>query len=243
MQPWRTIERVDTPEGPLELRRRGERSFLITIAGRILMTSEAHRSEDALAQRACAAIAAIPRPRVVVGGLGMGYTLRAALDHLPPGAQVTVVDLNPQVVEWCRGPLAPLSQNALGDRRVKVVVANVARVIAEAPAAAYDAIVLDLYEGPHAANNRPDHPFYGGSALRRCWGALRPDGVLAIWSEEPDKAFESRLATAGFRVERHPGGRGGRAHVIYLGARMERPQMSLDGPRPRPVPPRRRPRW
>jgi spermidine synthase len=214
MQPWRTIDRVDTPEGPLELRQRGERDFLITIGGRVLMTSAAHRSEDALAEIACRALPAGSQPRVLVGGLGMGYTLRAALDRLPPRAKVDLVDLNEAVVNWCRGPLALLTDAALGDRRVSVEIADVSRVIAAAPAGSYDAILLDLYEGPHQATNRPNDPLYGATALARTHRALRAGGILAVWSEEVDRPFEHRLEAASFRVRTHRT-RGGRTHVIY----------------------------
>jgi len=213
MQPWRTIDRVETPEGPLELRQRGERDFLITVAGRILMTSVAHRSEEALARIACAPLTG-PRPRVLVGGLGMGYTLRAALDHLPAGAEVVLVDLNPAVVAWCRGPLTLLTAGAIDDPRVTVEIADVARIIAAAPPGRYDAILLDLYEGPHQATNHAHDPLYGAAALERTARALRPGGVLAIWSEELDRPFERRLAAVGFRVQTHRT-RGGRTHVIY----------------------------
>ena len=145
MRPWTTLERVDTREGPLELRQRDERDFLITIGGRILMTSKAHGSEDDLARLACAALPKdAAHPRLLVGGLGMAYTLRAALDQLPRGAQVTVAELNPQVVDWCRGPLAHLTDRAAFDPRVKVETVDVARLIAESPTTYYDAIVLDL---------------------------------------------------------------------------------------------------
>ena len=167
MQPWRTIESVATPAGQLDLRQRGDRSFLITIAGRVLMTSEAHRSETDLAKLTSAALGDLPRPRVLIGGLGMGYTLRAALDCLPPGARITVAELNPVVVTWCSGPLAVLTKGATSDRRVTIVVADVARVIADARPGSFDAIVLDLYEGPHQANNRAHDPFYGLAALKR----------------------------------------------------------------------------
>ena len=216
---WETLDTVATAEGPLELRRRGERDFLIVIAGRVLMTSAARRSEEALAQLACAEIAGRPAPRVLVGGLGMGYTLRAALDALPAAARVVVAELSPEVVTWCRGPLAVLTSDALGDPRVTVEVADVARVIAAAPAGSYDAIILDLYEGPHAATQRADDPFYGPGALARSRAALAPGGVLAIWSEEPDAPFERRFAAAGFTTARHQAGKGGRAHTIYLGRR------------------------
>jgi spermidine synthase len=214
MQPWRTIDRADTPEGPLELRQRGERDFLITIGGRILMTSAAHRSEDALAEIACQALPGGSQPRVLVGGLGMGYTLRAALDRLPARAKVDLVDLNATVVTWCRGPLAALTAGAIDDRRVSVEVADVSRVIAAAPPGSYDAIVLDLYEGPHQANNRIHDPLYGAAALARTHQALRAGGVLAVWSEEADRPFEQRLVAAKFRVRTHRAG-GGRTHVVY----------------------------
>jgi spermidine synthase len=213
---WQTLARVATPEGALELRQRGERDFLITIAGRVLMTSQARRSEEALAT-----LPLRDRPQqelrtILVGGLGMGYTLRAALDLLPSTARVTVVELNAEVAAWCRGPLAPLSDDALADPRVELVVGDVADAIARAPAGGFDAIVLDLYEGPHAATQRADDRLYGDAALARAHAALAPGGVLAVWSEEADAAFERRCAAAGFRVEKQRAG-GGRAHVVYLG--------------------------
>lgn len=225
MRPLQTLDRVDTPEGSLELRRRGgpdrpgKITFLITIGGRVLMTSDAHRSEDRLAVLACTPLRELPRPRVVIGGLGMGFTLRASLDVLPPRAKVMVVDLNPTVVAWCRGPLAPLTDDALADSRVEIQVANVAQVIRDAPRASLDAIILDLYEGPHeAVRGRQIDPLYGPEALARSAAALRPGGLFAVWSEEPDTAFERRLGTVGFATEKHRIG-GGRTHVVYLARR------------------------
>ncbi len=201
------------------MRQRGARDFLITISGRVLMTSTAHRSEEELARLACAALDRKGRSHVLLGGLGMGYTLRAALDLLPPPAQVTVADLNECVVKWCRGPLAELTAGAVSDRRVEVKIEDVAALIARSKDR-FDAIALDLYEGPHHAANRAIDPLYGVAALGRAHAALRADGVLAVWSEEPDRPFETRFAAAGFRVQRHPGGRGGRAHFIYVGTRV-----------------------
>jgi spermidine synthase len=224
MKPWRVIERVETNEGRLELRQRGDRDFLITIGGRVLMTSAAHRSEDDLARLACAAMIRRPRPRVLLGGLGMGYTLRAALDQLPAAAEIAVVDLNQQVVAWCQGPLAALTDHATADRRVQISVGDVAKTIAGAPGEHYDAILLDLYEGPRERRPgaRPD-PLYGIEAVERDWTALRPGGVLAVWSEEADPSYETRLVRTGFRVQLHrAGGGGGRTHVIYVGVRPER---------------------
>ncbi len=216
MRPWQVLENVKTKDGILELRRRGERDFLMTIAGRVLMTSQHHHSEDVLAEVACAALGKRNRPRVLLGGLGMGYTLRAALDRLPPRAAVTVVDVNQKVIDWNRGPLGPLAKVPMADPRVKVVVADVARVIAEARAGSYDAVLFDLYEGPHGVANRDWHPLYGGEALLRTKAALGPDGIFAVWSEEADPPFEERLKKSGFTVKRHRSGKGGRIHVVYL---------------------------
>ncbi len=214
-RPWQTIDRVATPEGALELRQRGERDFLIVIGGRVLMSSTAFMSEVFLAKTACQLLGA--KPRVLIGGLGMGLTLRAALDALPADAQVLVAELNPQVVAWCRGPLAILSQDGLADARVQVEVADVAAVIGRAAREGprFDAIILDLYEGPHAATQKPDNPFYGAKALAHSRDALQPGGVLAVWSEDPDAAFEKRLIAAGFAVQVDHPGHGGRRHVVY----------------------------
>ena len=224
-RPWQTIASVPTPEGALELRRRGEEGagadYLIVVGGRVLMTSSARRSEEELAERAIRAIATRARkaPHVLIGGLGMGFTLRAALDVLPGEARVTVVELNPDVVAWCQGPLAPATNAALADPRVTVVVGDGARHIADAAPGAFDAIVLDLYEGPNAATQRSNDPFYGAPALARARAALARGGVLAVWSEDPDAAFVRRFGGAGFEVKTHRSGRGGRTHIIYLGVR------------------------
>ena len=217
-RPWQVVDRVPTPEGALELRQRGGRDFLITIDGRVLMASAAHRSEDALARVGCARAAARPRPRVLLGGLGMGFTLRAALDVLPRSATVTVAELTPAVVAWCRGPLAPLTGGAVDDPRVKVEIADVAALVAAAAAgraARYDAILLDLYEGPREAGGGENDPFYGRRALAATRAALTSGGTFGVWGEDPDPAFERRLAALGFDYERlRP--RGGPRHVVWL---------------------------
>jgi spermidine synthase len=232
MRPWQTIDSIATPEGRLELRQRGERDYLITIAGRVLMTSTAHRSEDELARLPCAALTGHNRPRVLLGGLGMGHTLRAALDMLPSAGHVTVVEISQRVVDWCRGPLAVLTDGAIADPRVSVVVDNVARVIAREPAGSYQAIILDLYEGPHHANNRNGNRLYGVKAVENMFAAVAPDGVVAIWSEEIDAPFEARLMAGGFEVKRHRAG-GGRLHFIYMATRPNSPIKFAPGPRAR----------
>lgn len=216
MTPWKTLDTVATAEGPLQLRQRGAREFLIVIDGRVLMTSTDRRSEQGLATLACAGLPA--RPRVLIGGLGMAYTVRAALDALPADAELVVAELTPAVDTWCRGPLAALTDGAVLDPRVRVVIDDVARVIADAPRAGYHAIILDLYEGPHAATQRADDPFYGKAALARSRDALAPGGALAIWSEDPDDAFARRFTSAGFDVATHRLGKV-RTHVVYVGRR------------------------
>lgn len=218
MVPWKTLATIATAEGALQLRQRGEREFLIVIDGRVLMTSSDRRSEEGLAALACKPLTAA-RPRVLIGGLGMAYTVRAALDALPATAEVIVAELTPAVETWCRGPLAPLTNDALADPRVRVVIGDVAAVIANAPPGHYDAIILDLYEGPHAATQRSNDPFYGTAALARSRAALAPNGILAIWSEDPDDAFARRFAPAGFDVKTHRLG-ANRNHIVYIGRRL-----------------------
>ncbi len=218
-RPWHTVDRVRTGDGVLELRRRGDADFLITVDGRVLMNSASHRSELALGVLACAHLRGRRTPRVLVGGLGMGFTLRAVLDFLAPGARVVVAELVPQVVHWCRGPLAGLTGNALDDPRVTVEVADVAAVIGRAGARAsdrFDAIVLDLYEGPHAGHHREGDPLYGSRALAATRAALAPKGVLAVWGEGHDPGFVKRLGRAGFSVACRRPGRGGLRHQVYV---------------------------
>lgn len=218
-RPWRTLATVPTDEGPLELRQRGDGEFLIVIAGRVLMNSSSRRSEEALATLAFAHLAGGPAPRVLVGGLGMGFTLRAALDALPADAIVVVAELNADVLAWCQGPLAAITANAVGDPRVEVELGDVARVIASTPPGAYDAILLDLYEGPNAQTQNAADPFWGTAALARSRAALVPGGVLGVWSEDADAGFARRFGGAGFRISTHRIGSGGRKHVVYLGSR------------------------
>jgi spermidine synthase len=219
-QPWQTLDKVNTKEGVLELRKRGERDFLILINNRVLMNSSLNRSEIVLGMRACKLVAGLSAPRVLIGGLGMGLTLRAALDALPAAAQVTVADLNPVMAKWCRGPLAELTKSAVDDPRVTIVIDDVAAMIAQAaqPAAEkLDAIIIDLYEGPGASSDAVLDPFYGLRALKTTAAALSPGGVFAVWGENPDAAFEMRLASVGFTVDRQRPGRGGLRHVVYVG--------------------------
>ena len=212
--PWQTIDTVDTDEGILELRKRGDKDYLITIAGRVLMNSTSNRSEILLSQITCNSLNNKKNARVLIGGLGMGYTLKAALNNLPDDARVVVAELNPVVVKWCSGPIAHLTKNALNDPRVTIEIADVAAIIKKADNE-FDAIILDLYEGPfEAAKDRGGH-LYGADALRSSSSALVPGGVFAVWSEDPDKAFERRLVQTGFTFKSHRPPRGSR-HIVYI---------------------------
>jgi predicted membrane-bound spermidine synthase len=227
---WTTLDRVASAGGELELRRRGEREFLITVDGRVLMTSAAHRSESALAEWLCEDLTR-GRPRVLIGGLGMGYTLRAALDALPRTAAVRVAELEPAVVAWCRGPLAPLTGRALEDPRVEVVTADVMESIRDSARGAlprWDAIALDLFAGPSGTRGEDDHPIWGTAALTLARLALAPGGALGIWCEGPAAGLARRLARAGLRAEVRRAGSGGRRHALYRAvaassSRRERP--------------------
>lgn len=223
-QPWKVLDSVATDEGILELRQRGERDFLITVNSLVLMNSALHRSEVALGELACSHLKQQSNPRVLVGGLGMAFTLRAVLDNLPATATVVVAELNPVVLDWCRGPLAFLTGSAASDPRVTVEIADVADVIRRSAMGRerFDAIVLDLYKGPHAKSHKVEDPLYGSMAIEMTRAALKPDGVFAVWGENYDQAFDKRLTAAGFSTSSDRPGRGGLRHVVYLGRKQQR---------------------
>lgn len=222
-RPWQRVDRAHTAWGDFELRRRGpaeDRDFLLLVDGRVLMNSRAGRSESALATLACRALGDRAAPRILVGGLGMGLTVRSALDTLGPDARIDVAEIEPTIVDWCRGPLAIVSGDALSDPRVTVDVTDVAEKIASVGGGLpYDAILLDLLEGPHAGTDAEADPLYGRSALARTRDALTPGGVLAVWSEAPDAGFAARLRSLGMAVALHRPGRGGRRHAVYVARR------------------------
>jgi spermidine synthase len=219
-QPWKTIETIPTDEGLLELRQRGAKDFLITVGGLVLMNSLSNRSEIVLGQLGCQHLKEHPAPQVLVGGLGMGYTLRAVLDCLPASARVTVAELNPVVVEWCRGPLALLTDNAVSDPRVEVAIGDVAELVrrkaAGAEAERFDAVVFDLYKGPHHQTDKLNDPLYGSRAIARVHALLKPGGLFTIWGENFDAGFDQRLRAAGFTTSSQRPGRGGYRHVVFV---------------------------
>ncbi len=216
--PWKILERAATPDGLLELRQRGPKDFQITIGGMVLMNSAANRSEEALGKLACTGLKA-PAPRTLVAGLGLGFTLRSMLDALPAAARVIAAELNPVVAAWCEGPLAELTASAVKDPRVTVEIADVVHVIRRAaidPKQRLDAIVLDLYTGPHARSHPVTDPAYGTAAIAEMKRALNPGGRLAVWGEAANAAYEDRLKRGGFEVTRHRPGTGGLKHVVYV---------------------------
>ena len=193
---------------------------MIMIGSQVLMNSLSNRSEVVLGQLGCGHLKESVNPRILVGGLGMGFTLKAVLDVLPDTARVVVSELNPTVLDWCRGPLAALTENAVNDPRVTVEIGDVAsrirRTAVNGGEARFDAIVLDLYRGPHAKTHHSDDPLYGSRAIENMRAALKPCGSVAVWGENYDENFDKRLKSAGFTVTTDRPGRGGLRHVVFL---------------------------
>lgn len=218
--PWTTVATESTRDGTLRLLRRAERDWLITLDGRVLMNSASSRSEVALGALACAGLAARKTPRVLVGGLGMGFTLRAVLDALPAEGSVMVAELNPVIVAWCKGPIAHLTDGAVNDPRVTVKVGDFARSLHKVATAnaALDAVVIDLYVGPDN-DTPPDDPLYGTRATQNAFKALRSGGVYAVWGETYHERYAKRLEAAGFVVRRENPARGSTRMVVYVATR------------------------
>ncbi len=177
--------------------------FSITINGHDLMLSRQHESELALARLGCAHLHHHKTPRVLIGGLGMGYTLRQALDMLGPQAHVVVVELLDAVVEWNREFFGDLNGCPLADRRVDLKTDDVVAVISRAKGR-FDAILLDMDNGPDGMTDSGNRRLYGSKGIRSCQRALRKKGVLSMWSAELSKAYEQRLMGCGFSVRRFP---------------------------------------
>jgi spermidine synthase len=220
--PLELLDTAPLPDGgELRLMQRGQ-DFMILFGRNELMSSRLRGSEEALATLSCERICDRPKPKILIGGLGMGFTLRQAIKELPPQAGIVVGELVPKIVAWAKGPLAHLFGDCLDDPRVDVQIEDIHALITEADGD-YDAILLDVDNGPdgliHAENDR----LYSKYGLRAAKAALTPGGVLAIWSAYPDNGFAQRLRTAGFDVEemkvRARGGKKGAHHVIWLATR------------------------
>lgn len=220
MIPWVKIDTAGIPgsDGELRLMRRGA-EFSIKLGTNELMNSRLSGSEAALATLAAKKIEGIKKPHVLIGGLGMGFTLRAALAVLGPGARVEVAELVPAVVAWAKGPMAEIFGDSLSDRRVRIVETDVFETIRAHPNT-FDAILLDVDNGPEGLTRKANDALYDSAGLKLAWSALRPHGVLAVWSSGPNPPFTKRLRQSGFDVNevavRATGRGGGSRHVIWI---------------------------
>lgn len=217
---WVELDTAPVPDGGgvLRLMQRGH-EFSIMAGAIELMNSRLSGSEEALATLPIQRLEGRAAPHVLIGGYGMGFTLRAALAALGPDAKATVAELIPQVVDWARGPMADLSAGCLEDGRTAIHLGDVTALIASSKAA-FDAILLDVDNGPEGLTRRENDRLYNMAGLAAARRALTPGGVLAVWSSAPDGAFTERLARAGFKVEevrvRARAGKGKARHMIWL---------------------------
>ena len=223
MIPWLQIDAARVPGAEVELRlmRRGA-EFSMMLGPNELMNSRLSGSEEALATLACRRIEALKRPHLLIGGLGMGFTLRAALAVLGSEARITVAELVPAVIDWASGPMADIFGDSLTDPRARILAADVIEVIQSRPAA-FDAILLDVDNGPEGLIRKANDALYDLRGLKAIRRALRPNGVLAVWSSGPNAAFSKRLRDAGFDVNevavRATTKRSGARHVIWFATR------------------------
>lgn len=223
MIPWVLLDTAKIPGdgGELRLKKRGA-EFSIMLGSNELMNSRLSGSEEALAKLSCLRLRDRERPTILIGGLGMGFTLRAALAELGPEAQVTVAELIPAVVAWARGPMADVFGDSLNDPRVSIYEGDVGRLIGSSRSA-YDAILLDVDNGPEGLTRQANDSLYDLPGLGAAKTALTPGGVLAVWSSTPNRAFTLRLRQVGYRVEevgaRAHGTRAGARHTIWIATR------------------------
>lgn len=217
--PWVTLASAQIPGGgALRLKQRGA-EFSIMLGTNELMNSRLSGSEEALAHLTCARLAGRPARDVLIGGLGMGFTLRAALAELGSDDRVTVAELVPEIIAWARGPMAGIFGSCLADKRVTIIEGDVGAVIRSGPSR-FDAIVLDVDNGPEGLSRNANDALYDQPGLAAAFAALRQGGVLSVWSSGPDASFTRRLHRAGFSVDeervRANGARGGARHVIWI---------------------------
>jgi len=220
MIPWVNIDtaRIPGTEGELRLMRRGA-EFSIKLGTNELMNSRLSGSEAALATLAAKKLEANKKPQLLIGGLGMGFTLRAALAVLGTDARIVVAELVPAVVAWARGPMAEIFGGSLSDPRVSIQETDVTEVI-RSHKSKFDAILLDVDNGPEGLTRKANDALYDSAGLNAAHAALRRGGVLAVWSSGPNAAFSKRLRAAGFDVNevavRATGRGGGARHVIWI---------------------------
>jgi spermidine synthase len=247
VKPWQTIEKALAPDGTEMVLARRDDEWVVRYDGKVLMSSRQHGSEDALAALALERVK--QRHSVLVGGLGLGFTVRAVLDRLPVGAKVVVAELTPALVDWNRRLVGKLAGRPLDDARTHVHVGDAVQRIYEAKGA-YDAILLDIDNGPGSMVHESNHRLYGPGGIALCREALRDGGCLAVWSAHHDERYLERLQRGGFDAESKivpaRGELGGLKHVIFLGVKKdsERPgarharglRPIATAPRPRATP-------
>jgi spermidine synthase len=222
MLPWIQLDSAKIPGegGELRLKQRGQ-EFSIMLGANELMNSRLSGSEEALATLSWEKIGNRQKPSILIGGLGMGFTLRAALSIVPPDATVTVAELVPAVVKWARGPMVDVFKGCLDDPRTKIHEGDVGELI-RGSKAEFDAILLDVDNGPDGLTRESNDALYNTRGLRAAREALRPGGVLSVWSSGPDYAFTKRLKDAGFNadvVNTRANGNRGAKHVIWVATR------------------------
>lgn len=209
--------------GELGLYQHGQEFAIRIVDGQDLMCTRTHGSEDALAEITCRRIADRAQARILIGGLGFGFTLASALKHLGTDAQIVVAELVPAVIEWNRGPLGERTGHPLRDGRVTVHASDVSDIV-RAESRSFDAILLDVDNGPDGLTKEGNHWLYSRQGLEACHQTLRPKGLLSVWSAGPDRAFSKRLRMTGFDVEevkvRAHGSKGAR-HIIWVGTKPE----------------------
>jgi len=222
MLPRELIGTANIPGGDeLKLIKHG-RDFIIMLGRNELMSSRMSGSEEKLALMTCERLKLRDAPHLLIGGYGMGFTLRAALTQLGPKAKFTVAELVPEIIDWARGPMADLCAGCIDDKRVKLVIDDVTALI-DKGSGRYDAILLDVDNGPDGLTRDDNDRIYSRAGLERAKSALRPGGILAVWSAAPDESFARRLRNTGFAVEEvfvraRPNGKGPR-HLIWFAKR------------------------
>lgn len=219
MKPFELLGQALSPDNTaIKLMRRGD-EYILLADGAILMSSRMHGSEEALATFGCQRVRTLEQPNVLIGGLGMGFTLRATLDLLPADASVVVAELLPAVVEWNRGPLGPLARRPLNDKRVEVVTGDVFAILSSR-LGQFDAVLLDVDNGPAAFTASKNAGLYDNRGIAAAHAALKTEAVLAVWAAQDDRKFEQRLRDGGFEVQvqrlRGRLKKGGPRHTIFL---------------------------
>ena len=223
MLPWIQLASAQTPEGDtLRLLRRGDEFSIRLEGGNELMNSRLGGSEEALATLAFDQLAGRPAPRILIGGLGMGFTLRAAQSVAPPDARLVVSEIVPELADWATQHMEAVFGDCLRDQRVALRLGDVGAVIGEA-GKAFDAILLDVDNGPDGLTRSENGALYGEAGLHAARAKLTPGGILAVWSAAPDTAFTKRLGRCGFAVTTHSvrasRSRRGARHTIWLAMR------------------------